>query len=266
MNMAADRDLVTRDGSLDHTLQHRRHQLERLLGLPFVAGNRLVRLRNGDQIFPAMLEAIGGAERSIDFLTFNYWGGDIGERFAEAFAERARAGIKVRVLLDSLGAKAMPRAFERRMRDGGVEVAWFRPLRLWHPYRITRRTHRKVMVVDNCIAFTGGVGIGEPWTGDARGPREWRDSHFRLEGPAVIGVEGAFWGNWLETRDDGVPNVAAVAPPEVAGEAAVMTVRPQASVGWNDASSVLWGLCEVAERRLAICTPTSPLTSPPAER
>jgi len=247
--------MVAREDELDQRRRHRRHQLERLMGIPFVAGNRLERLRNGDAIFAAMLDAIGKAERSIDFLTFNFWGGPTGEHFVGAFVERAQAGVTVRVLLDAVGAWSLPRALARRLRAGGVELAWFRPPRPWHPYRATRRTHRKVMVVDNGVAFTGGVGIGEPWAGDARGPDEWRDSHFRVEGPAVIGIEGAFWGNWLETRDEGVTRVAASPPPAPAGDAAVMVARPQAAVGWNDASSVLWGLCEVAERRLAITTP-----------
>jgi cardiolipin synthase len=252
MTQATD---VPLEDALAERRRHRRHQLERLLGVPFIARNRIERLRNGDAIFAAMLEAVGRAEHTVDFLTFNFWGGPTAERFVDAFVERAQAGVTVRVLLDTFGAWAIPRALVRQMRAGGVDVAWFRPPRPWHPYRMTRRTHRKVLVVDNQVAFTGGVGIGEPWAGDARGPDEWRDSHFRLDGPAVAGVEGAFWGNWLETRDEGVTRVSARPPPAPAGDAAVMVVRPQASVGWNDASSLLWGLCEVAERRLAITTP-----------
>ncbi|MFP4270506.1 MAG: phospholipase D-like domain-containing protein [Alphaproteobacteria bacterium] len=234
---------------------HRRYQLERLLGARFVAGNRIERLRNGDEIFPAMLAAIRGAERCIDFLIFNFMAGPLAERFADAFAERARDGVAVRLLIDAFGGGLMPRRLVRQMRDAGVDVAWFRPPRPWRPFKAAHRTHRKVMVVDNAVGFTGGVGIAELWTGYARNPSEWRDSHFRVRGPALIGLEAAFWGNWLEARNDRVQTLSAAPAPPPAGEAAVMILRPAASIGWNEASALFWGMCEVAERRIAITTP-----------
>src|SRR5206468_2232276 len=116
--------------------------------------------------------------------TFVYWKGDVGTEFAEALSERARAGVRVRVLLDGWGAHPIDRDLVVAMQDAGVDVEWFRPLRRFRPAEIDHRTHRKVLIVDESVSFTGGVGISDLWQGDARGPDEWRDTHFRVEGPA----------------------------------------------------------------------------------
>lgn len=223
------------------------------MGLPFTEGNAIERLRNGDEIFPAMLDAISRAESRVDLLTFVYWTGEIAERFADALAARARDGIAVRVLLDDFGSGSMRAALRERMTDAGVDVRNFRPVVTWRVWRSTHRTHRKVLVVDEQVAFTGGVGIAQEWEGDARDPSEWRDSHFRVRGPAVSGLQGAFTANWLETgaalavhgpRDD----------PPPAGEAEVQVVRSSANQGWSDIATMLRGLISVAERRLRIST------------
>ncbi len=146
-----------------------------------------------------MLEAIAGAEHTIDLLTFVYWRGEIGTTFAEALSERALSGVRVRVLLDAWGAHPLDRVLIDMMEDAGVRVRWFRPLHRLRPTKANHRTHRKVMVVDEETGFTGGVGIADEWNGDARNEKEWRDTHFRVRGPAVDGLRAAFLDNWIET-------------------------------------------------------------------
>ena len=131
-----------------------------------------------------MLESIESAEHTIDFLTFVYWSGDVGTRFAEALSGRARAGVRVRLLLDSWGAHPIDRPLVDEMQEAGVNVRWFRPLQRFEPHKMDHRTHRKVLIVDESVGFTGGVGIADEWQGDARNASEWRDTHFRVRGPA----------------------------------------------------------------------------------
>lgn len=171
-----------------------------LLGPPLCDGNQIASLRNGDQMFPAMLAEIAAARTTITFETYIYWSGAIGRQFSEAFAERARAGVKVHVLLDWAGSGKIDPASLDVMRKAGVQVERYRPLRWYHVARLNHRTHRKLLVVDGGIGFTGGVGIADLWLGNAESPEHWRDSHFRLEGPAVAQMQAAFMDNWIKTR------------------------------------------------------------------
>lgn len=170
-----------------------------MLGPAIVAGNRIDTLLNGDQIFPAMLQAIRAAERTITFETFIYWSGEVGQEFAEALAERARAGVKVHVLLDWVGSNKMDDTQIDAMREAGVEILKYRPLRWYNISRINNRTHRKLLVIDGKIGFTGGVGIADNWRGNAQDPDHWRDSHFRIEGPVVAQMQAVALDNWMKT-------------------------------------------------------------------
>ena len=174
--------------------------LDHLLGPALLPGNKLTSLQNGDQIFPAMLEAIRGAQRTITFETYIYWSGEIGKKFSDALCERAKAGVKVHVLLDWVGAGKIDQAYLENMKAAGVEVERYHPLRWYTIARINNRTHRKLLVVDGKIGFTGGVGIGDVWSGNAQDKDHWRDSHYRIEGPAVAQMQSAFTDNWIKTR------------------------------------------------------------------
>jgi cardiolipin synthase A/B len=171
-----------------------------LLGPAIVGGNRVTALQNGDEIFPAMLEAIRGATQTISFETYIYWSGRIGREFAEALAARARAGVEVHVLLDWVGAGKMDDELLDLMVDAGVEVLKYHPLRWYNLGRLNNRTHRKLLVVDGRIGFTGGVGIADEWLGNAQDPDHWRDSHYRVVGPAVAQMQAAFMDNWIKTN------------------------------------------------------------------
>src|SRR3954453_11995972 len=147
-----------------------RRALEALLGIPATQGNQADVLRNGDRIFPAMFEAIEAATSTIDFLTFVYWEGSIGEELAELLAAKAKAGVRVRVILDALGALSMNRGLVERMSVAGAQVEWFRPVNKLKFWEANRRSHRKVLICDEDVAFTGGIGIADEWRGDARMP------------------------------------------------------------------------------------------------
>jgi cardiolipin synthase len=170
-----------------------------MLGPQIVEGNKITALLNGDEIFPAMLAAIRGAKETINFETYIYWSGDIGREFADALSERARAGVKVHLLIDWVGSAKMEEKDLEEMRQAGVEVRQYHPLRWYNLGRINNRTHRKLLVVDGKVGFTGGVGIAEQWTGKAQDPEHWRDSHFRAEGPVVAQMQAVLIDNWTKT-------------------------------------------------------------------
>ena len=220
------RQFIAPEKAVEHELEHLYgiddEQFLRSVGnlLPpaVVDGNRVTPLVNGDQIFPAMLRAIRGATTTIAFETFIYWSGRIGREFAEALVERSRAGVKVHVLLDWLGSKKMDQRLLREMEDAGVDVERYHPLRWYNVSRVNNRTHRKLLVIDGRVGFTGGVGIADEWTGDAQDSAHWRDTHFMLEGPAVAQMQAAFMDNWLKTHarvlhgEDYFPRLEPVGP------------------------------------------------------
>jgi cardiolipin synthase A/B len=171
-----------------------------LIGPSILDGNKATELINGDQIFPAMLDAIRSAKETVLFETYIYWSGEVGEQFAEALAERARAGVHVHVLVDWVGSARMDDALIDRMKQAGVQLEKYHPLRWYNLGRLNNRTHRKLLIVDGRIGFTGGVGIAQLWTGNAQDPEHWRDSHFRVEGPVVAQMQSVMLDNWVKTN------------------------------------------------------------------
>ena len=175
-----------------------RRAIGSLLGPALVGGNRVQELLNGDQIFPDMLQAIRSAQHSISFETYIYWSGDIGREFADALSERAKAGVKVHVLLDWVGSAKIDDSFLDEMRASGVEIRKFHKPNWYNLGRLNNRTHRKLLVIDGKTGFTGGVGIAPKWTGNGQDADHWRDSHFRVEGPVVAQMQAVFMENWLK--------------------------------------------------------------------
>ena len=236
-----------------------RRRLEALLGIPATEGNGITVLKNGDQIFPAMLEAVRSAERTIDFLTFVYWKGEIAREFARALAERAQAGLRVRVLIDAVGGRLIDDDLLDHMADCGVQVEWFRRP-VWQgqalsPWKHNHRTHRKVLICDERVGFTGGVGIAEEWSGDARDEGEWRDTHFRVVGPAVDGLSASFAQNWAETGHPLIDEDRTFPEHDLTdGGCVVQVARGSASVGWNDMATVFRVMLESAQERIRMMT------------
>ncbi len=172
--------------------------LSLLLGPPLLDGNATEVLLNGDRIFPAMLADIRAAKQTISFETYIYWGGTIGGEFAAALAERAAAGVKVHVLLDWVGSAKLDAAALERMKSAGVEIERYHEPHWSHLPRLNNRTHRKILVVDGQVGYTGGVGIADKWRGDAQDAEHWRDSHFRVRGPVVAQMQSVFNDNWTK--------------------------------------------------------------------
>lgn len=189
-----------------------------LLGPNFVPGNSITTLVNGDQIFPAMLGAIRSAKKSITFETYVFWNGEIARQFAEALSERARAGVKVHAILDAQGTAKMGMENAAMLRDAGVEVVKYHSIFFLDPRRYNNRSHRKLLIVDGKVAFTGGVGIADEWTGNATSPEHWRDNHYKITGPLVAQLQATFMTNWMKTRgnvlhgDDYFPPLASTGP------------------------------------------------------
>lgn len=192
---------------LERKVEHRyavsdpqfRREMSVLLGPAIVGGNQVTALQNGNEIFPAMLLAIRSAQISITFETFIYWSGEIGDAFSQALSERASAGVPVSVILDWVGSTKMEQSLLDSMQAAGVQLHRYRPLNWYNLGRMNNRTHRKLLVVDGRIGFTGGVGIADQWTGDGGDPNHWRESHFLIEGPAVAQLQAAFNDNWIKT-------------------------------------------------------------------
>ena len=200
-------NLTGSDQPLEHALPHRysacdpqfRHTSSHLLGPPVVNGNRVTTLLNGDQAFTAMLQAIRSAKHSITFEGYIFWSGEIAQRFTDAFSERARAGVPTHLVLDWLGSKKMDRKHLKQMRQAGVQIVRYRPLRWYTLDQMNKRTHRKILVVDGKIGFVGGIGIADPYAGHAQDKDHWRDSQFQFEGPVVAQLQSDFLDNWIKT-------------------------------------------------------------------
>lgn len=232
-----------------------RTTVESSIGANFLGGHRISILRNGDEIFPSMLDTVRSAEHSIDFVTFVYWTGDIAQRFAEVLAERSTAGVRVRVVLDAFGSAPMKQSLIEKMTAAGVAIERFRPVVRWKFWEADHRTHRKIMIVDDRVAFTGGVGIAREWEGDARRPDEWRDTHFRIEGPAVLALKATFLTDWRDTGHTIEATDASTPRPGDVGDTEVAVVDASAQVGLNDAELALEALVASSKQRLVLQTP-----------
>ncbi|MEV0961636.1 phospholipase D-like domain-containing protein [Streptomyces sp. NPDC049910] len=235
-------------------MQRLRRRLERLIGVAATEGNQLIPLRNGHEIFPAMLDAIRSAEHTVDMMTFVYWRGQIARDFAGELADRARAGVRVRLLLDGFGAKEIEQELLDSMDDAGVQIAWFRKPVWLSPFKQNHRCHRKALIVDEHTAFTGGVGIAQEWCGDARNPGEWRDTHVQVRGPAVDGVAAAFAQNWAECHDELYDEHDRFAEQPQCGDSVVQVVRGSASIGWQDMQTLIRVMLTSAEQRFRLAT------------
>jgi cardiolipin synthase A/B len=219
-----------------------------MFGPPLLKGNKVTALENGDQIFPALLEAIGSAQRTITFENFLFREGDVSDAFAKALAERARAGVEVHFLQDALGCNCLHGRAMNLVRKAGVHLEIFRFLNL----QINFRTHRKLLVIDGRTGYLGGTGIADDWKGDGRTAGYWRDSHYRLEGPAVAQMQDAFMDNWIQTRgellhgDDYFPKL------EPAGKDMCQVFKSSAGEGSDSARLMLLVSIAAARRHIRI--------------
>ena len=192
-----------------------------LTGAAVEPGDQYEVLRNGDESFPRMLDAIRQAQRRISFETYIYEDGVVGDQFTREFVAAAQRGVTVRVVLDAFASK-LSKASQQRLADAGVQIVWFNTLRPWTLEEANYRTHRKVLVVDGEVAFTGGLGISDQWLGHAQSPEHWRDTQVKVTGPAVRAFEASFYENWLESGGLSAPALDPKRPLQPTGARSVV--------------------------------------------
>jgi len=226
-----------------------------MTGMPLVPGNAVVLFNNGDEFYPAMLEAIEAAEHSITMEQYIFWDGQIGRRFAEAFAEKARTGIPVKLLLDAVGSSTLGEPIVKILEAGGCQLAWYRPIHWYTLIRANRRTHRKSLIVDGRIAFTGGAGLADHWLGRAEDARSWRDVMIRVKGPGALEQQSGFALSWLESTGEILTGHDFFPLPEPAGDVSVQTILSSPFKGTGAAGTMHLIAVQCARRHLYIANP-----------
>jgi cardiolipin synthase len=205
-------------------------------------GNRAELLNNGDEIFPAMIEAIAGAKRTVNLESYIFNDDRAGALITDELIDAARRGVEVRVLIDGYGGR--PGKLIPKMKAAGVDARIYYPIRPWTLHRIGRRTHRKILVVDGSVCFTGGVGIDARWLGNARNPQEWRDTQVRVHGPVASEMQAIFSENWTYTTGEILAGTKFYPPVPAAGDLEAQAIK----VSRGDASSLAKMLYFVAIR------------------
>lgn len=224
-------------------------------GVPLVRGNAVALLNNGDEFYPAMLAAIRGARRSITIEAYIYWRGEIGLEFAHAIADRAKAGVAVKLLLDTIGSATIGQEILQILEAGGCQLAWFNPIGWYTLDRFNYRTHRKSLIVDGRIGFTGGAGIADHWLGCAQDDRHWRDIQVRVEGRGAVPLQTGFAQNWLRTTGEMVSGPAFFPELADAGPIAVHTVLSSPSAGVSPVRTLYYLAIASARRSILIANP-----------
>jgi cardiolipin synthase len=224
-------------------------------GVPFAKGNRLDIYNNGDEFYPAMMDAIRQARYSITIEAFIYWAGEVGHMFAEALAEKARSGVKVKLLLDAIGSSSIGEEILRILEAGGCQIAWFNPIRWYTLGRFNNRTHRKSLIVDGSIAFTGGAGIADHWRGNAQDADHWRDMQIRMEGPGVLGLQTGFSQNWLGTTGELVSGFDFYPPPIRPGRVELQTILSSPQLGASSARIMYYFSIVCSRKQIYIANP-----------
>jgi cardiolipin synthase A/B len=225
-----------------------------LVGAALTTGNRYDVLTNGDQIFPAMLEAIDRATRRISFETYIYDSGTVADRFTGALERAASRGVAVTLVVDAVGAAPMERPHVERLERAGARVLTFNPTRWYTPESLNFRTHRKILVVDGAVGFTGGVGVADHWQGNADAEDRWRDTQVRMRGPIVRLLEAAFYENAIESYGPLAPEIAEPGPPSETGGTSLL-VRSSSSGGSTDLERLYLQAIASARRTVDLTTP-----------
>jgi cardiolipin synthase len=226
-----------------------------LTGINFLEDNKTDLLNNGDEFYPSMLQAIGDARESVTIEAYIYWAGAVGLKFATALADRARDGVTVKILLDAVGSSTIGTQILETLEAGGCQLAWFNPIKWYSIGQFNYRTHRKSLIVDGRIGFTGGAGIADHWAGNAQDPAHWRDMQIRIEGPGVLPLQTGFARNWQQTTGELVSGPAFFPPPEPAGRVPVHTVLSSPSIGASAARTLYYFAIVCAQRSIHIANP-----------
>ena len=218
-------------------------------------GNRITILNNGDDFYPAMLHAIQQAQDSITMEAYIYWAGDIGKEVAAALAARSRAGVLVKILLDAVGSATIGEDILKTLEGGKVQLAWYNPVRWYSIGRLNHRTHRKSLIIDGQIAFTGGAGIADHWLGHAQDPAHWRDLQLCVEGPAARPLQTGFAHNWLQTTGELISGDAYYPPPQAAGTLSALTIISSPETGASTVRTMYYLSIVCARKSIYIANP-----------
>jgi cardiolipin synthase A/B len=230
--------------------------LQAYAGAPIVGGNTVTILLNGEQIFPAVLEAIRAARTSIVYAQYYYEDGAAARAVADALAERCQAGLRVHVLFDGVGTFFMPAELRELISGAGCEVQSYRPVRPWTLHKANYRNHRRLLVVDGKVGFTGGSGVSQKWAGDGRLKDHWRDTDIRVEGPAVEWLQAAFVESWLEVSGVALGGPAYFPRPNPPrGSVPVQVVRSSPLAGETGMYTTLLLALASARRSIRITNP-----------
>ena len=224
-------------------------------GVPFVGGNRVDILNNGDEFYPPMLDAIAAARESITIEAYIYWEGDIGRRFARALAAKAREGVTVKILLDAVGSSSIGTDILKLLEAGGCQLAWYNRIRWFTIGRFNHRTHRKSIIIDGRLGFTGGAGIADVWLGHAQSPSHWRDTQACIEGPAITPLQTGFAQNWLQTTGELISGARYYPPPEIRGDVEVQTIMSSPETGTSSVRIMHYLSIVCARRSIRIANP-----------
>ena len=224
-------------------------------GVSFIHGNKVTVLRNGGQFYAAMLNAIAEAKQTITMENYIFWDGEIGRRFATVLGERCSAGVSVKLLLDSIGSSTIGKEILATLNSCGCEVAWYNRIWVRTIGHFNHRNHRKSLIIDGRIAFTGGAGIADQWIGNAENPSQWSDIQIRVEGPGAVGLQAGFAQNWLETTAELVSGPGYFPPPDPAGDVATQTILSSPKSG-SSAVRIMYYLSIISARhRIWIANP-----------
>ena len=224
-------------------------------GVPNLTGNSVDILHNGDEFYPVMLEDIARAQTSITIEAYIYWAGDIGRRFAHALSAKAREGIPVKILLDAVGSATIGTEILETLEAGGCQLAWYNRIHWYTIGRFNHRTHRKSLIIDGRVGFTGGAGIADVWLGHAQSPEHWRDTQIRIAGPAVTPLQTGFAQNWLKTTGELLSGATYYPEPEHVGPLAVQTVMSSPETGASSVRVMHYLPIVCARRSIYIANP-----------
>ena len=231
------------------------HTVSGATGMVFVAGNKIELMNNGDEFYPAMLEAVDRAEWSVTIEAYIYWAGDIGLRFARALERRAKAGVSVKILLDAVGSASIGSEILETLESGGCQLAWYNRIQWYSIGRFNHRTHRKSLIVDGRIGFTGGAGIADVWSGHAQDARHWRDMQIRVEGPAVVPLQTGFAVNWLQTTGELITGHRYYPPTDCGGPLSALTVMSSPETGASTVRTMYYLSIVCARKSIYIANP-----------
>jgi cardiolipin synthase len=232
-----------------------RNTMAGMTGMPLIDGNSVEIYNDGDDFYPAMLDAIESARYSVTMEQFIFWNGRVGRRFAEALADKALEGVPVKLLADAIGSATLGEEILRILEAGGCQFAWFHPIQWQTLNRANFRTHRKSLIIDGRTAFTGGAGLADHWLGTAETEQEWRDVEIRVKGPAVAAQQSGFAQNWLLSTGEILSGPEFFPMPEAAGDIQVQTILSSPSSGACAAATMHLIAVQCARNYLYIATP-----------